>query len=205
VESQDHKFWFYVDNIHGCVEGWMWASIIKHPSLPFIWLVMLCTNLTTSEIWTLNNQVFIYQDIDSHLNNTQGAWHLSKVMIITSTSIRQVFSKWDGKLVCHTKLGEFHGCRWEFALILHLIDVPPLGIGCVYIISTIITMLHGNVYDVIMGCYLVFICFDFVSMLSSFIEKKGKYVPCNHLHFIFARRMYFDPKVDLFVHRSTSR
>jgi len=86
---------------------------------------------------------------------------------------------------------------------LHLIDVPPLGIGCVYIISIISTMLHGNVYDVIVGCYLVFICFDFVFTLSSFIGKKGKYVPCKNLHFIFAKRMYFDPKVDFIVHKST--
>jgi hypothetical protein len=99
-------------------------------------------------------------------------------MIITSTSIRQLLSKWDGKLVWHTELGAFHGCKWKLAslleaLILHLIDVPPLGIGCVYITSTISTMLHGNVYDVIVRCYLVFILFYFVSMLSSFIGKKG--------------------------------
>lgn len=36
VESQHHNFWFYVDDIHRCVEGWMWAYILKHPSLPFI-------------------------------------------------------------------------------------------------------------------------------------------------------------------------
>ncbi len=50
LESQHYNFWFYVDDIHRCVEGWMWASILKHLSLPFIWLVMSCTNLTTSEI-----------------------------------------------------------------------------------------------------------------------------------------------------------
>jgi hypothetical protein len=90
------------------------------------------------------------------------------------------------------------------ALILHHIDVPPLGIGCVYVNSTIGTMLHGNVYDIKVGCYLVFIFFNFVFILSSFIGKKGKHVPCKHLHFIFAKRMYFDPKVDIFIHKSTS-
>jgi hypothetical protein len=55
VESRHHNFWFYVNDIHRRVEGWTWASILKHPSLPFIWLVMLCTNLTNCEYWIIES------------------------------------------------------------------------------------------------------------------------------------------------------
>jgi hypothetical protein len=71
------------------------------------------------------------------------------------------------------------------------------------ILSTVSSMLHGNVYDVIIGCYPTCTCIDFVSMLSSSIEKKGKCVPCKHLYFIFAKRMSCDSKIDIFTHQPT--
>jgi hypothetical protein len=77
------------------------------------------------------------------------------------------------------------------ASILHHSDIPsPLGIAHVYMMSTIGCMLHGNVYDVTIGCYAACTCIDFVYMLSSFTGKKGNYVPCKHLYFIFAKRVF---------------
>ncbi len=58
MESQDHKFWFCAYDIHRCVEGVIRTSILKHPSLPIIWPVMLGTNLTTSEIVCLEEVGF---------------------------------------------------------------------------------------------------------------------------------------------------
>lgn len=54
---------------------------------------------------------------------------------------------------------EFHDCKWDMtnlmnALVLCHIEVFPFGMRCVYIISTINSMLHNNFYEVIVGCYL---------------------------------------------------
>jgi hypothetical protein len=59
------------------------------------------------------------------------------------------------------------------ASILRHIDVPPNGIGCVYTMSIVDSMLHGSVYDVIIGCYLICTCIDFISVLSSSIKIKN--------------------------------
>jgi hypothetical protein len=58
VDSQDHKFWFCVDDIHRCVEGAVRTSILKHPSLPIAWLMMSCTNFIISEIVCLEEVGF---------------------------------------------------------------------------------------------------------------------------------------------------
>jgi hypothetical protein len=103
--------------------------------------------------------------------------------------------------------GEFHDCKWDMTnlmngLILCHIGIPPLGIRCVYIVSTINSMLHNNFYEVIVSCYPVCICIDFISMLASFIEKEGKYLPCKHLYFIYAKKMNCDTK-NFFIHLPT--
>jgi hypothetical protein len=89
------------------------------------------------------------------------------------------------------------------ASILCHIDVPPPRIKRVYMMSIVGSMLHGSVYYVTIGCCPAYTCIDFVSMLSSSLEKKGMYVPCKHLHFIFAKMMSCDSKVDIFIHQST--
>jgi hypothetical protein len=117
-------------------------------------------------------------------------------------------SKRDGKLVRRNEPNELHDCKSEStnlmdASILHHIDIPPLGIGCVYMMSIDGSMLHGSGYDVTIECYLACTCIGFVFLLSSSIIKKGKYVPCKLLYFIFAKKMSWDLKVDIFIHEPT--
>jgi len=90
----------------------------------------------------------------------------------------------------------------DASILLH-IDIPPPGIGCVCTMSIDGSMLHGSVYDVAIECCLACTCIDFVSLLSSSIKKKGKYVPCKLLYFIFAKKMSCNPKVDIFIHQPT--
>lgn len=90
-----------------------------------------------------------------------------------------------------------------YASILHHIDTPPLGIGCVYTMLIDGSLLLANVYDVTIECCPGCTCIDFVSLLSSSIRKKGKYVSCKLLHFIFTKKMFCDLKVDIFIHQPT--
>jgi hypothetical protein len=56
-----------------------------------------------------------------------------------------------------------------YASILHHIDTPPLGIGCVYTMLIDGSLLHASVYDVTIECCLGCTCIDFVSLLSTFV------------------------------------
>ncbi len=114
-------------------------------------------------------------------------------------------SKHDGKSFWWSEPSELDDYKWESSNLmdvssLHHIDIPSFGIGHVYTISIFGSMLHDNVYDVTMGCYLTCSCFDFISMLSFSIGNKEKYALCKHLYFIFAKRMSCDPKIDIFIH-----
>ncbi len=73
---------------------------------------------------------------------------------------------------------------------------------CVYIVLIINSMLHDNFYEVIVGCYHACTCIDFISMLASSTGKEGKYVPCKHLYFIYAKRMNYDTN-NFFIHQPT--
>jgi hypothetical protein len=50
---------------------------------------------------------------------------------------------------------------------------------------------------------LVALALIFLSLLSSSIRKKGKYVSCKLLYFIFTKKMSCDLKVDIFIHQPT--
>jgi hypothetical protein len=114
-----------------------------------------------------------------HVKNFLVAWNLLEVMINTENlqKASQAPLKWDGRLVWCNELSELHDYKWELAslmdaLILHHIDVPPPTIRCMHTISTIGSMLHDNVYDVIVGCYLACTCFDFIFMLHYLLFER---------------------------------
>jgi hypothetical protein len=117
------------------------------------------------------------------------------------------FQNMMGNLIYGVIWGEFHDYKWDMtnlmnALVLCHIQVPPLGIRCVSIVSTINFMLHDNFYEVIVGCYPTCTCIDFISMLASSIGKEGKYVSCKHLYFIYAKRTNCNAK-KFFIHQPT--
>ncbi len=193
------------------MEGAIQTFVFKHPSLPNVWLVMSNTNFTRMKLWVLKKQVFIYQNIRSHLKDFLGSWNLLEVMINNQEppfKIGKAPSKYDQKSFQWSEPNKLDDYKWESTnlmdvSILHHIDLPPLEIEHVYIISIFGSMLHGYVCDVTMRCYLACSCFDFISMLSFSIGNKEKYVLCKHLYFIFAKRMSCDPKIDIFIHQLT--
>jgi len=178
-----HKFWFCVNDIHRCVEGAIQTFVFKHPSLPNVWLVMSNTNFTRMKLWVLKKQVFIYQNIRSHLKDFLGSWNLLEVMINNQEppfKIGKAPSKYDQKSFQWSEPNKLDDYKWESTnlmdvSILHHIDLPPLEIEHVYTISIFGSMLHGYVCDVTMRCYLACSCFDFISMLSFSIGRKNMF------------------------------
>lgn len=199
---------FCVNDIHRCVEGAVQTFVFKHPSLPNVWVVMLDTNFTRNEIVSLEKTSF---HLSKHSFPPKGLFGVMEFIGDDDQyqeppfKVGQAPSKHDGKSFQWSELSEFDDYKWESSnlmdvSILHHIDFPPLGIGHVYTIPIFASMLHGNVYDVTMGCYLACSCFDFISMLSLSIGNKEKYVLIKHLYFIFVKRMSCDPKIDIFIH-----
>jgi hypothetical protein len=118
---------------------------------------------------------------------------------INKTSLIKM--RWEMGSYFDTILGEFHGCRWIGGTNFASHWCPSTWDWmCVHNFN----YLYHDTWQCLWYQSGMLPCFYFVFILSSFIGKKGKYVPCKHLHFIFAKRMYFDPKVDIFVHKSTS-
>jgi hypothetical protein len=99
-------------------------------------------------------------------------------------------------------LGNDHDSRWLFgksllAVILHVKHVLAPGYGHVYSIE-----FHRGVmfvtYEMTIGVIPNCTCLDFVSMLTS-LKKRGKFVPCKHMRFIYKIRMLCDHKMDDFI------
>jgi hypothetical protein len=99
-------------------------------------------------------------------------------------------------------LGYDHDSRWLFgknllAIILHVKHVFVLGYGHVYSIE-----FHGGVMfatdEMTIGVIPNCTCPDFMSMLTS-LKKRGKFVPCKHMCFIYKIRMFCDHKIDDFI------
>jgi len=80
-------------------------------------------------------------------------------------------------------------------------EVPNLGYGRVYSIESnggMITM----TYEVTIGLIPNYTYLDFVYMLT-ILKKKGKFVPCKHLYFIFKTQMFYDHKINDFINQLT--
>jgi predicted nucleic acid-binding Zn finger protein len=80
---------------------------------------------------------------------------------------------------------------------LHVKHVFAHGSGQVYYIE-----FHGGVmfatYEMTIGVNPNCTCPDFMSMLTS-LKKRGKFVPCKHMCFIYKIRMFCDHKIDDFI------
>jgi len=80
-------------------------------------------------------------------------------------------------------------------------DVPDLAYGHVYSLES-----HGGMkvvtYKLIVGVIPNCTCPNFVSMFTS-LKKKGKFIPCKHLHFIYKTKMFCDYKTNDFIDQPT--
>jgi len=45
--------------------------------------------------------------------------------------------------------------------------------------------------------------FDFVKMSMVAFGKRGKWVPCKHLYYIFYHVVHYNPKLDMCIHQPT--
>ncbi len=61
-----------------------------------------------------------------------------------------------------------------YASILHHINTPPLGIGCVYTMLIDGSLLHASVYDVTIECCLGCTCIDFFIFVVILYQKERK-------------------------------
>jgi len=80
-------------------------------------------------------------------------------------------------------------------------DVFNLGYGCVYSLE-----FHGGVkvvtYELTIGVIPNCSCSNFVSMSTS-LKKRGKFIPCKYLHFIYKTKMFCDYKTNDFINQPT--
>jgi hypothetical protein len=102
-------------------------------------------------------------------------------------------SKCDNKVVHRAPPRNDHDRRWIFGknllnIILHVKDVHVPRYGHVYSIESQGGVIFAT-YEVIIWVTLNCTCLDFVSMLTS-LKKRGKFVPCKHMYFIYKTRVF---------------
>jgi hypothetical protein len=56
-------------------------------------------------------------------------------------------------------------------------------------------------YHVTIGNFPSCNYFDFVKTFMATLGKRGKWVPCKHLYYIFCRGMHYNPKLDMCIHQ----
>jgi hypothetical protein len=109
-------------------------------------------------------------------------------------------------MVHHALHGKDHDSRWLSRKnltfnILQMKVVPNLAYGRVYSLES-----HGGMkvvtYELTVGVIPNCTCPNFVSMFTS-LKKKGKFIPCKHLHFIYKTRMFCDYKTNDFINQPT--
>jgi len=113
-----------------------------------------------------------------------------------------------GKEVRRFSLGIDHDNKWQTTL--HAVasvkmpptKVPLLGYGKVFLIDNDV-LPNAHHYHVTIGDFPSCNYLDFVKMFMAALSKRGKWVPCKHLYYIFYHVMHCNPKLDVCIHQPT--
>jgi hypothetical protein len=87
------------------------------------------------------------------------------------------------------------------------VKMPPtevrfLEYGKVFSID-INVLLNAHHYHVTIGNFPSCSYLDFVKMSMAALSKRGKWVACKHLYYIFCHVMHCNPKLDVCIHQPT--
>ena len=204
------EFWFCPDDIKRCVMGPRRSHVLSRPQIPEIWPVMIGTNLTTDEI-------ILFEDAGFHLQEQPT---LSPRRLFTSSKLFEVI-EWtyerplhsdkppcirNGKNIRRNEKAptDDHRNQWESArnvtgTILGVNILPYPGLGCVITLQSGIEP-HHMVNRVTLSNFPACTCLSFSGMVSASIGKRGKYVNCKHLYYIFRYLCKVDANKDKFIH-----
>jgi len=211
--SDTEDFWFCPDQIARCVMGPKRGFVITRPEIPDVWPVLTGTDLSRHEILELQEAGF----------NLQSTTPLSPRRLFAGSKLFEAVL-WthpkppnsdrvptirSGKSVRRNPKapGEAHRNQWESArnvkvtiVGVNLLPYPSLG--------AIVVLQSGvepttNTYNITLCNFPACTCPHYHSMTSSAIGRRGMYVNCKHLYYVFRFLCKLDYKVDTFIHAPT--
>lgn len=198
-EAKNHKIWFCADDCGRCMRGTVRPSVVRKPTPPTVWPVKMGTGLTHQEIAMLEEAGF---SLARHSIAHRGA-SSSSGSRVPPRDAHLWPTRRNGKLVRRFPPTAEHYGKIESARMLHArvagtMEVPDPGYGRVFTMISSASALQDRTYDITVFNFPNCTCPDFSSL-----GKRGKFIPCKHLYFIFLRRMVCDPKRDFFIHQAT--
>jgi hypothetical protein len=103
-------------------------------------------------------------------------------------------------------MSNLHYNLWETGQLFEVtinppLEVPPLEYGRIY------KILFGQnpnkrQYEITIGNFLACTCLDFITMTSSVLGHRKKWVPCKHMHYVLQHVM-FCGQFESFIHFPT--
>ena len=206
-------FWFCPDQIARCVMGPKRFFVIDRPQIPEIWPVLTGTDLTRSEILELQEAGFCLQSTTPlsprRLFSTSKAFEPVLWSAPRPLHADRIPSTRNGKNVRRNPKApmEAHRNQWESARnvkasILRVNLLPYPGLGAIIVLQSGVEP-NEHVYNVTLCNFPSCTCPHYVSMNSSAIGRRGQYVNCKHLYYIFRFLCQLDYKADMFIHAPT--
>ena len=213
TKPQTDDFWFCPDQIARCVMGPKRFFVIDRPEIPEVWPVLSGTNLTRSEILELQEAGFRLQSTTA----------LSPRRLFTTSKVFEpvlwthprplhadrVPSSRNGKNVRrNTKAPtEAHRNQWESARnvkanILRVNLLPYPGLGAIIVLQSGVEP-DDKLYNITLCNFPSCTCPHYASMNSAAVGRRGQYVNCKHLYYIFRFFCKLDYKVDTYIHAPT--
>ena len=207
----EYEFWFCPDDIKRCVSGSKKKYVLDWPVVPNTWPVKIGTNLSKEEVLAL-------EDAGFQLQQREALSPRRRLSTIATLPIpRSHFSMPPnpdahptfrfGKTVRRNPAAPLadHKNKWESAglmdgyYVVGVTAIPYPGFG---VIINIVSK-QDITYHVTIGDIPHCTCPDFTKMSSHALGKKGKWVYCKHLYYVFRFLCKVDYESDKFIHAPT--
>jgi hypothetical protein len=192
------------------VKGTKCSWILDWPQVPDVWLVLSGTNLTRHETLLLQDAGFKLQERPSMSPR--------RMFILSNLSEAPVFdhpgppnpdiypTTWNSKSIrriANAPMVE-HRNKWESArnikgTVLGISVLPFPGLGAIISLESRIEP-DKKVYRITISHFLECTCPDFFNMAVASIGKRGQYVNCKHLYYIFLYFYKMNCEDNKFIH-----
>jgi hypothetical protein len=211
TNNVEYEFWFCPDDIKRCVNGSKKKYVLDWPVVPHTWPVKIGTNLSRHEVLALEDAGFQLQQRE--VLSPRRMFSMIATLPIPRTDFHappnpdaHPTSRF-GKTVRRNLSAPMpdHKNKWESAglmdgyYVVGVTAIPYPGFG---VLINIVSK-EDISYRVTIGDIPHCTCPDFTKMSSQSLGKKGKWVYCKHLYYVFRFLCKVDYDSDKFIHAPT--
>ena len=203
-----HQFYFCNDDLQRCVKGTRRKWVVSVPPIPDVWPVKIGTRLSKTEIIALEDAGFkLPKRVQLSLNKLFGEK--------TSLDVRAYPEPLNPSTHATMRSGKrirrnpnaptekhYNNCASALSVqgkILRLLLVPPTALGCIVSLESKGAR-EVKTYMLTVGAFPSCSCPDFKKMLGMSLGKRGAWLNCKHLYYIFNIVCELDPDEDIFIH-----